>query len=157
MKATRAKRWGKVRGLQHLLTHSFSGKALAVRRVTENQGKSTPGVDYQTWNTPEKKAEAIHELRRHGYKPLPLKRVYTPKSPNGRERPLSIPTVRDRVVQQACKIVIEPIFEANFLDCSYGFRPRRSAVQAAQAVKVTMIKGKYAIDADIERYFDHSS
>lgn len=90
VKATQAKRWGKVHALQHLLTHSLSAKALAVRRVTENRGKNTPGVDQQVWDTPAKKRQAIHALRRHGYKPLPLKRVYIPKS-NGRLRPLGIP------------------------------------------------------------------
>ena len=63
VKATQEKRWGKVKALQRLLTHSFSGKALAVRRVTENQGKKTPGVDKVLWDTPEKKAQAIHDLR----------------------------------------------------------------------------------------------
>ncbi len=63
VKATQAEKWGKVRALQHLLTHSFSGKALAVRRVTENQGKHTPGVDKSTWNTPHKKINAVYSLR----------------------------------------------------------------------------------------------
>src|SRR5437762_10464320 len=80
VKATKEGRWGKVKALQRLLTHSFSGKALAVRRVTENQGKRTPGVDHEMWDTLEKKATAIHALRSHGYKPLPLRRVYISKS-----------------------------------------------------------------------------
>ena len=90
VKATQEGRWGKVKALQRLLTHSFSGKALAVRRVTENQGKRTPGVDHETWETPEKKATAIQTLRRRGYQPRPLRRVYIPKS-NGKKRPLGIP------------------------------------------------------------------
>jgi RNA-directed DNA polymerase len=90
VKATKEGRWGKVKALQRLLTHSFSGKALAVRRVTENQGKRTPGVDGQTWNDPEKKAKAISTLRQRGYKPRPLRRVYIPKK-NGKKRPLGIP------------------------------------------------------------------
>ena len=88
--ATQAGKWSKVKALQRLLTHSFSGKALAVRRVTENTGKRTPGVDGQTWKTPEQKAEAIQSLTQRGYHPLPLRRVYIPKS-NGAKRPLSIP------------------------------------------------------------------
>ena len=72
VKATQARKWRKVHALQHLLTHSFSGKALAVRRVTENQGRATPGVDKVLWNSPEKKTAAIHALKRRGYKPLPL-------------------------------------------------------------------------------------
>ena len=90
VKATQDGRWGKVKALQHLLTHSFSGRALAVRRVTENQGKRTPGVDREVWDTPEKKAMAVQALRQRGYHPQPLRRVYIPKS-NGKMRPLGIP------------------------------------------------------------------
>src|SRR5262245_14729826 len=75
VQATKAGRWGKVKALQHLLTHSFSGKALAVRRVTENHGKSTPGVDTVTWKDPESKWMAIHQMQQRGYKPRPLRRV----------------------------------------------------------------------------------
>jgi RNA-directed DNA polymerase len=92
VKATREGRWGKVRALQRLLTHSFSGKALAVRRVTENKGKRTSGVDGAIWLTPESRHKAIGSLRRRGYQPQPLRRVYIPKS-NGKMRPLGIPTV----------------------------------------------------------------
>src|SRR5258708_35546920 len=91
VKATQEKRWGKVKALQHLLTHSFSGKALAVKQVTENSGKGTPGVDHVVWNTPAKKAAAVQNLRQRGYQPLPLRRLYIPKS-NGKMRPLGIPT-----------------------------------------------------------------
>src|SRR5439155_6972727 len=73
-----------------LLKRSFSGKALAVRRVTENQGKRTPGVDGRTWNDPRQKAQAIHSLKQRGYQPKPLKRVNIPKK-NGKTRPLGIP------------------------------------------------------------------
>jgi RNA-directed DNA polymerase len=73
-KAVRESRWRKVKGLQWLLTHSFSAKALAVRRATENQGKHTPGVDGITWSSPAEKSEAIDSLKRYGYQPKPLKR-----------------------------------------------------------------------------------
>src|SRR3984957_15106525 len=86
---------GKVRALQRLLTHSYSGKVLAVRRVTENQGKKTPGVDRVIWDTPEKKMQAVHELKRWGYQPQPLRRVYIPKSDGKTMRPLGIPTMKD--------------------------------------------------------------
>src|SRR5947208_635149 len=76
VKATQEGRWGKVKALQRLLTHSFSGKALAVRRVTENHGKNTPGVDRIIWDTPEKKAQAITALQQKGYQAQPLRRVY---------------------------------------------------------------------------------
>src|SRR5579883_2972905 len=91
VKATQEGKWGKVKALQRLLTHSFSGKALAVRRVTENTGKRTPGVDGAIWKSPEQKSEAIEELTQRGYHPLPLRRMYIPKT-NGGRRPLSIPT-----------------------------------------------------------------
>ena len=93
VKAIQEGRWGKVKALQYLLTHSFSGKALAVRRVTENQGKRTPGVDRQIWDTPEKKATAVQTLQQRGYHPQPLRRVYIPKN-NGKMRPLGIPICR---------------------------------------------------------------
>ena len=92
VKATREGRWGKVKTLQWLLTHSFSGKALAVKRVTENQGRKTPGVDQVVWKTPKAKLKAIESLKRHGYRPQPLRRVYIPKA-NGKQRPLGIPTM----------------------------------------------------------------
>ncbi len=93
VKATEEGRWGKVKALQGLLTHSNSGKALAVKRVTENMGKNTPGVDGATWSTPEAKTDAMMSLRRRGYRPQPLRRVYIPKS-NGKLRPLGIPMSR---------------------------------------------------------------
>jgi retron-type reverse transcriptase len=78
--ATKVGRWGKVRALQRLLTHSYSGKVLAVRRVTENDGKKIPGVDQEIWGTPEKKTQAVHAFQRRGYQPQPLRRVYILKS-----------------------------------------------------------------------------
>src|SRR5690348_12427267 len=107
VKATQQGRWGKVKALQHLLTHSFSGKALAVRRVTENQGKRTPGVDRITWDTPQHKAKAILALHQRGYQPQPLRRVYIAKR-NGGRRPLSIPTMHDRTMQALYLLALDP-------------------------------------------------
>src|SRR4030095_8873365 len=156
VKATQAKRWGKVKALQRLLAHSFSGKALAVRRVTENPGKKTPGVDGETWNTPDKKAQAIDELRRHGYKPLPLKRVYIPKS-NDRLRPLSLPTMKDRAMQTLYLLALDPVAETTADPNSYGFRKERSTADAiAQCYNVFRLKQSagYILEGDIKSCFD---
>ncbi|XWN35572.1 MAG: reverse transcriptase N-terminal domain-containing protein [Roseivirga sp.] len=92
VKATQNKQHGKVKALQWVLTHSFSAKAIAVKRVTENRGRKTPGIDGQTWQTPREKYQAIGLLQRRGYRPGPVRRVYLPKA-NGKRRPLGIPTV----------------------------------------------------------------
>ena len=122
VKAAQEGRWGKVRALQHLLTHSSSAKALAVRRVTENQGSATPGVDKLLWDTAEKKVDAVRSLRQRGYRPQPLKRVYIPKS-SGKMRPLGIPTMRDRAMQALYLLALDPIAEITADRNSYGFGP----------------------------------
>src|SRR6202166_5066957 len=99
VQATKESRWGKVRALQRLLTHSYSGKVHAVRRVTENTGKKTPGVDQEIWDTPEKKTRAVHALKRRGYPSQPLRGVYSPNSDGKTMRPLGIPMSKDRAQQ----------------------------------------------------------
>ncbi|UCC38634.1 MAG: reverse transcriptase N-terminal domain-containing protein [Candidatus Aminicenantes bacterium] len=91
-KAVKEDRWNKVAALQHLLTHSFYAKLLAVRRVTSNKGKNTPGVDGVLWKGARAKWRAACSLKRRGYRPQPLRRIYIRKK-NGKMRPLSIPTV----------------------------------------------------------------
>jgi RNA-directed DNA polymerase len=98
----------KARALQFLLTRSLSGRVVAVKRVTENHSKRTPGVAQVLWNTPEKKAEAVAELRPRDYHPQPLKRVYIPKS-EGRKRGLSIPTLKDRAMPAFHRLALNPI------------------------------------------------
>ena len=98
VKAQKDGHYNKVKTLQWLLTHSFYAKALAVKRVTSNKGKNTAGVDHELWKTPKGKFEAIEKLKRRGYQPQPLRRVYIPKK-NGKLRPLSIPTMTDRAMQ----------------------------------------------------------
>src|SRR5437899_3741254 len=131
VKATQAKRWGKVKVLQRLLTHSFSGRALAVKRVTENQGKHTPGVDGICWHSARVKQKAIGSLRRRGYQPQPLRRVHIPKA-NGKLRPLGIPTMKDRAMQALYLLALEPIAETTADKNSYGFRPQRSTADAIE-------------------------
>src|SRR5271154_4568805 len=131
VKATEEGRWGKVKALQWLLTHSFSGKVLAVDRVTENKGKNTPGVDGETWPTPEEKTDAVKSLQRAGYQPQPLRRVYIPKS-NGKLRPLGIPTMTDRAMQALHLLALAPVAETLADPNSYGFRPARSTADAIE-------------------------
>src|SRR5881397_3834558 len=96
VQAVQAGAWRKVKRLSSLLVHSFAARALAVKRVTENTGKKTPGIDGELWETPEKKATAVERIGRwRNYRPVPLRRLYIPKK-NGKQRPLSIPTTSDR-------------------------------------------------------------
>jgi RNA-directed DNA polymerase len=159
VKATREGRWGKVQTLQRLLTHSFSGKAWAVKRVTENQGKRTSGVDGKVWNTPAAKLKAVRSLQYHGYKPLPLRRVYIPKA-NGKQRPLGIPTMKDRAMQALYLLALEGIAETNADPNSYGFRPERSTADAiTQCFQVLSRKcsPRWVLEGDIKGCFDHIS
>lgn len=129
------------------------------QQVRKNQGSA--GIDRQTikdiefYGVEKLIAEIQEELMQNKYNPPPVRRVYIPKA-DGKERPLGIPTVKDRIVQTATKIVIEPIFEADFKDCSYGFRPKRNAHQALEKIrKACNNKGMYVLDADIKGYFDN--
>lgn len=159
VKALQEGRWGKVKALQHLLTRSFSGKAIAVKRVTENRGKNTPGVDKETWSTPKSKSLAVLSLKKRGYKAQPLKRVYIPKA-NGKRRPLGIPTMKDRAMQALYLLALEPIAETTADLNSYGFRPERSCADAIEACFAALGKGKSAqwvLEGDIKGCFDNIS
>jgi RNA-directed DNA polymerase len=157
--ATKEGRWGKVRALQRLLTHSYSGKVLAVRRVTENKGKKTPGVDREIWDTPEKKIQAVHELQSRGYQPRPLRRVYILKSDGQTMRPLGIPTMKDRVRQALHLLALDPVVETTADKNSYGFRQQRSCADAIEqtykALKATTTE--WILEGDIRSCFDKIS
>ncbi len=161
VKATQQGKWGKVKALQRILTRSFSGKALAVRRVTENQGKRTAGVDGELWNTPEKKAAGLQSLQQRGYTPLPLRRIYIPKSHDKtKKRPLSIPVMRDRAMQALYLLALEPIAETTGDRNSYGFRKERSCADAmSQCFKALYHRqgAEWVLEADIKSCFDKIS
>jgi RNA-directed DNA polymerase len=156
VKATQEKRWGKVKALQRLLTHSFSGKALAVRRVTENQGKNTPGVDKVTWSTPHKKINAVYSLRQRDYHPQPLRRIYIPKK-NGKKRALGIPVMKDRAMQALYLLALDPIAETTADLNSYGFRPQRSTADAIEQCFTALGNihtAQWILEGDIKSCFD---
>jgi RNA-directed DNA polymerase len=159
VQAVKEGRWGKVRALQRLLTHSFSGKVLAVRRVTENQGKKTPGVDREIWDTPEKKIQAVHELKRRGYQPQPLRRVYIPKSDGVTMRPLGIPTMKDRAQQALYLLALDPVVETTADNNSYGFRQQRSCADAIEQCFKALSQSipQWILEGDIKSCFDRIS
>jgi len=159
VKAVKEGKWGKVRALQRLLTHSFSGKVFAVRRVTENQGKKTPGVDREIWDTPEKKIQAIRELKRRGYQPQPLRRVYIPKSDGVTMRPLGIPTMKDRAQQALYLLALDPVVETTADNNSYGFRQQRSCADAMEQCFKTLSRPnpQWILEGDIKSCFDRIS
>jgi RNA-directed DNA polymerase len=127
VKATQHGKWNKVKALQRLLARSFSAKAIAVKRVTTNQGKRTAGIDGQLWDTPEKKAAGLQSLHQRGYRPVPLRRIYIPKSHDKtKKRPLSIPTLRDRAMQALYLLALEPIAETTGDPNSYDCPEKRS-------------------------------
>jgi RNA-directed DNA polymerase len=158
-KATRAGKHGKAKALQWLLTHSRSAKLLAVRRVTGNKGAKTPGIDNKLWRTDKQKYAAVQNLKRRGYRPLPLRRLYIPKK-NGKLRPLSIPTMRDRAVQALHAQALAPIAETVADRNSYGFRQGRSCADAIGQCFIALAKSYapvWVLEGDIKSCFDRIS
>ncbi|OJW14303.1 group II intron reverse transcriptase/maturase [Mucilaginibacter sp. 44-25] len=159
VKAQKECRYGKVKALQWMLTHSFAAKTLAVKRVTTNNGRRTSGVDKVLWTTPQAKAKATLDLRRRDYKPQPLKRVHIAKS-NGKLRPLGIPTMKDRAMQALYLMALEPVSETLADSHSYGFRKERSTADAISQCHNVLCKGyspTWILEGDIKGCFDHIS
>ena len=159
VKAVAEGRWNKVKALVYLLTHSFSGRALAILRAVSNSGAKTPGVDGVLWNTPEAKSAAFGTLRRHGYQPQPLRRVYIPKS-NGKRRALGIPTMRDRAMQALYLLGLDPIAESRADGHSYGFRLERRCADALRQVFLLLSNRhgpQWILEGDIKACFDRIS
>jgi RNA-directed DNA polymerase len=158
-KATTDQDWRRVKALQRFLVNSFSAKAMAVRRVTENAGRRTPGVDGETWSTPATKWQAVQLMSSRGYRPQPLRRVYIPKA-NGKMRPLGIPTMRDRAMQALYLLALEPVAETTGDPNSYGFRKYRSTADAiGQLFTLLGQKGsaQWVLEGDIKGCFDNIS
>ncbi|MCY0857583.1 group II intron reverse transcriptase/maturase [Cupriavidus sp. D39] len=156
-KATQEGDWRRVKALQRSLTRSFSAKASAVRRVTENRGRKTAGVDRVLWDEPETRWAAIGQLKRRGYRPLPLRRVFIPKA-NGTERPLGIPTMLDRAMQALYLLALEPVSEGRSDPNSYGFRINRSTHDAMAQLFVNLsrkVSASWILEADIKGCFDN--
>jgi RNA-directed DNA polymerase len=159
VQAVQAGAWRKVKRLSSLLVHSLAARALAVKRVTENTGKKTPGVDGEVWNTPAKNAAAVARIGRwRGDRPAPLKRLYIPKK-NGTQRPLSIPTLADRARPAVYLPALQPMAETTGDQHSYGFRPQRRCADAIDhCVKVLRPKtsATWIVEGDIQGCFDNS-
>ena len=158
-KAVRENRYGRAKALQRLLTSSYYAKLMAVRRVTQNQGHKTPGVDGVIWRTPGQKMAAARSLVRRGYRTMPLRRIYIPKK-NGKLRPLSIPVMRCRGQQALHLLGLEPISEVTADLNSYGFRPKRSCADAIEQCFNSLarkIRSKWILEGDIKSCFDKIS
>lgn len=158
-KATSEGRHGKAKALQWLLTHSFHAKALAVKRVIQNRGGKTPGVDKVIWKTSQQKFKAAQSLKRKGYQTQPLRRIYIPKK-DGRQRPLSIPPMKCRAMQALHLLALDPIAEFYADKNSYGFRPKRSAADAIEVCFLALARkssSQWIFEADIKSCFDKIS
>lgn len=156
-KAIKEGRPNKAKALQWLLTHSFAAKVLAVKRVTENSGKRTPGVDGVRWKNPAQKLRAALSLIRKGYKALPLRRLYILKK-NGKKRPLGIPTMKDRAFQALHLLALEPVSETLADKGSYGFRQKRCCHDAIERCYIHLSRNDSAtwiLEGDINGCFDN--
>lgn len=158
-RAAAAGQHAKVKNLQKLMVRSTSAKLLAIRKVTQqNTGRNTPGIDGVVCNTPQARVHLFNTgLHLQGYRPQPVRRVYIPKS-NGKQRPLGIPTIRDRVMQAIVKMALEAEWESRFEANSYGFRPGRCTMDTVVAIHRNLNgwgTSEWILDADISGCFDN--
>lgn len=160
-KATQDKKSRKVKSLQWILTHSFSAKLLAVKKVMQNKGSKTPGVDGVIIKTPEEKLALAKNMKRRGYKPSPLRRIYIPKAGNPQKRrPLGIPTIADRCQQALHSLALIPVSEVTADQNSYGFRPERGCADAIEQTFIVLARRtapQWILEGDIKGCFDHIS
>lgn len=132
VKATLEEKWRLVKRLQYLITHSFYGRAMAVKRVISNKGKNTPGIDGVVWRTDKAKEDAIRNLETKSFTASPLRRIYIEKFGKKEKRPLGIPTMSDRAMQALQLLGLEPVAETNADTVSFGFRKYRGAFDAKE-------------------------
>ena len=159
-KATQEKKWNTVKRLQYLLSHSYYAKALAVRKVTTNKGKHTPGIDKELWNTPAVKMRNVLILTDKGYKAKPLLRVFIEKPGKKKKRPLGIPCMYDRAMQALYALALDPVSETTADEKSFGFRRGRSAQDACEYIFTALSRRtspEWVLEGDIKGCFDHIS
>lgn len=157
-KATQEKNWNTVKRLQYLLTHSYYAKALAVRKVTTNKGKNTPGIDKELWTTPVAKMSNVLTLTDKGYRAKPLRRVFIEKPGKKKKRPLGIPCMYDRAMQALYALALDPVAETTADTKSYGFRKGRCAQDACEHIFKALSKAdspQWILEGDIKGCFDH--
>lgn len=159
-KATQDKKWNTVKRLQYLLTHSYYAKVLAVRKITTNKGKNTPGVDKELWSTPASKMRGALSLTDKNYKAKPLRRVFIEKKGKKAKRPLGIPCMYDRAMQALYALALDPVAEVTADTKSFGFRKGRSCHDACEYIFTALsrkICAEWVLEGDIKGCFDHIS
>lgn len=158
-KSIREGRWGKARALQHLLSRSFNAKLLAIKKIISNKGSRTAGIDGVKWKGAGSRWQAALDLKFHGYRAEPLRRIYIPKK-NGKRRPLGIPTLHDRAMQMLLAFGLKPIAETVSDAHSYGFREKRNlhdGIKLAFICLSAKASAQWVLEADIKACFDRIS